>query len=84
MTEQENLKNMERCTRFPSYSIPLCPLDEFMSKRAELPEDDQCPLRKILTIGKHKKRLKGILSAKMRGLSKFIPNRNESSDNRSK
>uniref|UniRef100_A0A6M3Y1E0 Uncharacterized protein n=1 Tax=viral metagenome TaxID=1070528 RepID=A0A6M3Y1E0_9ZZZZ len=80
MTEEENLINIKRCPRFESCSIPKYPLDFWMSERIELPEDDQCPLRKILVKGKHRKRIKGILSATMRGLSKFIPNRNKSSD----
>ena len=31
-----------------------------MEERVELQEDDQCPLRKATTIGKHKARIKGI------------------------
>lgn len=80
MTEKENLENMKRCSRFEFCSIPLCPLDYYMSERSELPEEDQCPLRRLLVVGKHKKRLKGRLYPRMRGLYNFIPNRNKSSD----
>jgi len=81
MTEEENNKNMERCSRFSSCEIPKCPLDYWMKERTELPEDKQCPLMKILVRGKHRKRIEGVLSPKMRGLLKFIPNRNESRAN---
>ena len=77
MTEEKaNIENMKKCPRFEECSIPLCPLDMEMDKRVEMPEDAQCPLRRIITIGKHKKRIKGILSARMRGISNFIPDKN--------
>jgi len=64
MTEQENLKNMERCPRFQDCSILLCPLDFFMSERAELPEDEKCILiarRGKRVIGNVRGNLKRIL-----------------------
>jgi hypothetical protein len=72
ITEKQNLDNMRKCPRFDSCSIPLCPLDSDMSERVELPEDDQCPLRKLLIRGKRKKRIKGVLSPTMRGLLSFV------------
>jgi len=79
-TEEENLINMKKCPRWESCSIPKCPLDFYMKERRELPEDDQCPLMRLIVIGKHKKRIKGVLSPTMRGLFKFIWDRNKSSD----
>lgn len=77
ISEKENIENMEKCPRFETCSIPKCPLDYFMKERSELPEDGQCPLRKIITVGKRKKRIEGILSQKMRGIAKFIPATNK-------
>lgn len=71
ITEEENIANMRRCPKFESCNIPFCPLDFYMFSRIELPEDPQCPLRK-LTERKTKKRREGILSPKMRGLLKFV------------
>jgi len=59
-------------------------LDFYMKERRELPEDDQCPLMRLIVIGKHKKRIKGVLSPTMRGLSNFIWDRNKSSDKTAK
>lgn len=75
ITEEENLKNMKRCPKFDVCSIPKCPLDYFMRERGELPEDEKCPLR-----GYRTKRTKGIRSARMKGISKFIWKFNKSSD----
>jgi hypothetical protein len=80
MNEQESLENMKRCPRFDGCSIPRCPLDYFMKERTELPGEPQCPLTRVLVKNKHKKRIEGIMSATMRGLLKFIPSRNQSSD----
>jgi hypothetical protein len=77
ITLKENIENMKNCPRFESCSIPKCPLDYFMKERSELPEDKQCPLRKLITVGKRKKRIEGILSPKMRSISKFIPDTNK-------
>lgn len=81
MDEKQNLENMIKCSRFKECSIPKCPLDYYMKERDELPEDPQCPLRRLLTVGKHKRRLQGIMSAKMRSMLSFVPNRNESALN---
>jgi len=75
--EVENLRNMMRCPRFVGCDIPRCPLDYWMQERTELPEDKQCPLTRLLVQGKHKKRLEGRLSPQMRGLFRFIPDRNK-------
>ena len=73
MTDEENLENMKRCPRFEKCDIPKCPLDFYMSKRVELRDDERCVLR-----GKTKsKRVKGIKSAGMRGISKFIYKKNK-------
>jgi len=73
MTDEKNLENMKRCPRFESCDIPKCPLDFYMSERVELPEDERCILR-----GKNKsKRVRGIKSAGMRGISKFIREKNQ-------
>ncbi len=77
MNNKENLQNMKRCPRFEECSIPKCPLDYEMKERTELPEDPQCPLTRLLVKNKRRKRIEGILSAKMRGLLNFIPNRNK-------
>jgi len=72
MTPEENVENMERCPRFQSCSIPKCPLDYWMNDRIELADEERCVIR-----GKTKsKRVKGIKSAGMRGVSKFIPKKN--------
>jgi len=73
MTDEENLENMKRCPRFESCDIPKCPLDFYMSERTELPEDERCVLRGE----KKSKRVKGIKSAGMRGISKFIWEKNQ-------
>jgi len=80
MTEEENIINMRRCPRFRDCSIPKCPLDYWALERTELPEDEQCSLYRLLVRGKHKKRIKGTLTPKMRGLFNFIPNINKKSD----
>ena len=74
MLEQiDNLKNMERCPRFQGCDIPKCPLDFYMPERVELRDDERCVLR-----GKIKsKRVKGIKSAGMRGISRFIREKNK-------
>jgi len=73
MTDEENIENMKHCPRFESCDIPKCPLDFYMPKRVELREDERCVLR-----GEHKsKRVKGIKSAGMRGISKFIREKNK-------
>lgn len=77
MTEEQNIENMKHCPRFESCDIPLCPLDFYMDKRGELPEDKQCPLTRLLVVGKHKRRLEGRLSPTIRGLFRFIPDRNK-------
>jgi hypothetical protein len=76
MTEEENIENMKRCPKFESCSIPKCPLDKDMAERVELPEDEQCQLRRV-TEKKHKLRMTGILSAKMRGMSKLVCEKNK-------
>lgn len=68
--------NMEKCPQFENYSVPLCPLDLQMLERVELIEDDQCPLRKLLVIGKHKRRIKINLSPGIKALLKFVPTDN--------
>ncbi len=77
VTETENLKNMERCPRFQACSIPKCPLDFYMKDRVEMAEDERCPLMKIMG-GTRSKRVKGSISAKMRGISSFIYKKNKS------
>ena len=72
ITYKENLKNMQRCPRFDKCSIPKCPLDYWMSERVELAEDERCILR-----GKTRsKRVRGSLTQRMRGISKFIYKKN--------
>ncbi len=68
ITYEDNLKNVERCPRFQGCDIPKCPLDFYMSDRVELPEDERC----ILRGERRSNRVKGIRSAGMRGISKFI------------
>lgn len=66
---------MKKCPRFETCSIPKCPLDELMNERVELLEDDICILR-----AKHRtKRVKGIKSAGMRGVAKFVCKKNKES-----
>ena len=67
----------KQCPKFEWCNINLCPLDKDMDKRVELPEDSQCPLRK-LTEGKRKKRREGRISPKMRGLLSSTTKKNES------
>lgn len=72
MTDEENVINLKRCPRFETCSIPKCPLDEDMQNRVELSDDEICILR-----AEHRtKRVKGIKSATMKGLSKFICKKN--------
>jgi len=75
ITQEENGLNMRKCPRFEFCSIPKCPLDYFMKERTELPEDEKCPL-----VGNRTKRTSGIKSAKLKGISNFIPKINEVSD----
>ena len=74
-TAKENLANLKRCPKFDECNINLCPLDFWMSERIELPEDTRCPLR-----GYRTKRTEGRKSATLRGISRFIWKKNESSD----
>jgi hypothetical protein len=69
--------NEKRCYKFDNCSIPKCPLDYYMKERVELPEDKQCPLTRLLVVGKRRNRMEGILSAKMRALLQFVPSRNQ-------
>jgi len=72
-TEEQNLENIKRCPRFDGCNIPKCPLDYWMSERVELSEDERCILR-----GKQRsKRVKGIRSAKMGIISKFVCKKNK-------
>jgi hypothetical protein len=72
-TIEENLVNMRRCPRFDNCSIPKCPLDFWMSERAELPEDGRCPLA-MKTKGK---RRGGKLTASMNHIRSFLHKKNE-------
>lgn len=63
---------MERCPRFVVCDIPKCPLDFYMSDRVELREDERCVLRGE----RRSNRVKGIRSAGLRGISKFIREKN--------
>ena len=74
-TLQQNLDNMRKCPRFDYCNIPKCALDYWMNERVELPEDEKCPLGRFIG-GSRSKRRKGILSAEMRGISKFIWEKN--------
>jgi len=79
MTTEQNLENMKRCPQFEDCSIPKCPLDYWMNDRVELPEDDKCPLGRLIG-GVRGKRRKGILSPSLRGMAKFIPEINQVSE----
>jgi len=63
ITQKENLKNMKRCPRFNFCNIPKCPLDFWMSKRIELPEDERCIL-----ISPRGKRVKGKIRGSLKRL----------------
>jgi U3 small nucleolar RNA-associated protein 14 len=72
MTQEENLANMEKCPRYQDCNIPKCPLDYYMEERVELRGEERC----ILRGDRKSKRVKGIRSATMRGISKFIWEKN--------
>jgi hypothetical protein len=72
MTEAENLENLKRCPRFETCSIPKCPLDYYMQERVELPEDEIC----ILRAKYRSKKAKGNMSATMRGIKRFVYEKN--------
>ena len=66
---------MQRCSRFESCDIARCPLDYFMDERVEHKEDEVCVLRKLQ--GKVRtRRMKGILTPKMRSLANFVYKKN--------
>ena len=72
MTEEQNLINLKRCPRFEECSIPLCPLDNDMPKREELPEDEKCIL-----ISPRGKRVSGNKRGNLkRIIGKFVPPQN--------
>jgi len=63
---------MRKCPRFDECSIPLCPLDYWMSERTELTEDTRCPMFKMLFGRKSSKMQGGILTPKMRHISRNV------------
>jgi len=72
-----NLLLMEKCPRFRNCSIAKCPLDEDMDLRAELPEDDICPLRRLTEGHRRTNRMsKMVFSAALKELVKIVPAKN--------
>jgi len=68
---------MEKCPRFRNCSIAKCPLDEDMDLRAELPEDDICPLRRLTEGHRRTNRMsKMVFSAALKELVKIVPAKN--------
>jgi hypothetical protein len=68
MTIEENRLNMEKCSRFPTCSIPRCPLDFWWKEREELPEDERCLYFRVLGFKRTSKMFKGSISRQMRAL----------------
>jgi len=73
--ENDDLLLMEKCPRFRNCSIAKCPLDEDMDLRAELPEDDICPLRRSVE-RLRKGRVKVKLSPNLKSLVSIVPAKN--------
>lgn len=48
ITEEENLRVMERCPRFKFCNAPICPLDYFQEERVKLGGEDKCALSKSI------------------------------------
>ena len=65
ITEEENVKIMEKCPRFQSCNAPKCPLDYFQDKRTELEGDDKCALPKSI-----RKRIGKGTALKYQGMTK--------------
>ena len=77
ITQEKNLKNMEKRPRFISCPAPKCPLDFFISERVELPEDERCP-----ALIKHRRKSeKGSRLGRLRGVIRgLIGEKNKVSD----
>jgi len=48
ITEEENVKIMQRCPRFQFCNAPICPLDYFQDERTKLEGDEKCVLAKSI------------------------------------
>ena len=44
ITEKINIENIKKCPRYDYCSIPVCPLDFWVSEKTELPGEEKCPL----------------------------------------
>jgi len=75
--DNDNLLLMEKCPKFRNCSIAKCPFDEDMDLRAELPEDDICPLRRLTEGHRRTNRMsKMVFSAALKELVKIVPAKN--------
>ena len=48
ITEEQNVKIMEKCPRFQFCNAPICPLDYFQDERVELDGEEKCALAKSI------------------------------------
>ena len=82
METKTNVANMSKCPRFISCNCNLCPLDEFMKQRVDLPEDELCQLRRITEGLKRTRTTRERFTGKLGGMKKlleFVPKANKPS-----
>ena len=48
ITEEENLKIMQKCPRYEFCNAPKCPLDYFIDERVKLADEEKCKLAKSI------------------------------------
>ena len=65
ITEEENVKIMQKCPRYKFCNAPKCPLDYFRDERVKLAGEDKCALPKSI-----RKRIGKGTALKYQGLTK--------------
>ena len=72
ITLEENLKNLEKCSRFEKCDINRCPLDFWNKERADLPKEEKCLYWKIVGEKRTHIMFKGSITRQMRGIVKDV------------
>ena len=65
ITEEENVKIMQKCPRYKFCNAPKCPLDYFIDKRTKLEGEEKCELAKSI-----RKRIGKGTALKYQGMTK--------------
>lgn len=78
MNENKNFENMKRCPLFERCSDNVCPIDNEVYLRKNLPSEKSCPF----TLKKRNKNLKGVKTLAPYSILEVIPKSNKNLLNR--